>query len=407
MPASSYYTATEVTYAPTIERLPADGYDTINRPGVLMNGVAEAGGLPGNQPVLEHRAMWALYNGIGSGKKITVASVYMTPLQGRTTTAAQLWGVQRLSAMSGGEDISDAVEPLDTNNAAIPAQVLFRDGCSATLTGAALRRLTDLPLLNATRATMLPCWRDPALNSEVLATQKGLTDVQGQVLREGQGLGILTTGGVSRENSVLAVQVFFNIGAASYMLRRLVQTGVWDALIGIFNGAGSGVVIDVRSVSVTEVATDEVATLRRYELGTISGMHPNSTGFPLAITPMDSASGALPSQIVSALRPAVIQIGKDSGLAVPRPNNAALRRMVSAVLGKSAGLAALLDSPRMMGEVFSSDATPGNGFVLREGQGIALFQKDDFSSWGSGYWVTCSMLVDDAPAAGYSRAEVY
>lgn len=296
--------------------------------------------------------------------------------------------------MSGGEDVSSDVAPMDTNNAAIPAQVLFRDGPSITTTGAVLRRTLDLPFLNTTRAYAFPAYRNVGFNDSLISTQRSLTDCQGQVLREGEGLGILTTGATGRENYVLAIQAFLDIAGQTYMFRKLVQTSAWDAMLGIFNGSGSGVVVTVRDINVAEVATDATTTLRRYELGTISGMHPNSKGRRLTPAALDSANNPLPDQIVSAIRPGVIQLGKDSGLLPARPNNNPMRRWNSAVNGIGPGLACLLNGPRILGEVADFSSTVGNGFVLNEGEGIAVLQREDFDSRGSGYWLTCTFYVE-------------
>lgn len=389
--AETFFVSTEITYAPTLERLPPDA--SSNAPTFAPAGTQWTAGVPSNQPYVEHSAMWALYNGAGSGRKITVGNLVVNPLQGRTGTAAQTWGIQRLSAMSGGEDVSGDVAPLDTNNSAIPSQVLFRDGPSITVTGQVLRRTLDFPLLNTTRAYAFPAYRNAGFNDSLVSTQKSLTDCQGQVLREGQGLGILTTGSTGRENYVLAIQAFIDISGQTYMFRKLVQTSAWGAMLGIFNDSGSGVVVTVRDINVVEVATDGVG-LRRYELGTISGMHPNSKGRRLTPAKLDSANNDLPDQIVSAIRPGVIQIGSDSGLAPARPNNNPLRRWNSAVLGIGPGLACLLNGPRLLGEVADFSSSVGNGFVLNEGQGIAVFQREDFDSRGSGYWLTCTFFVE-------------
>jgi hypothetical protein len=392
--AETFYVATEITYAPTLERLPMDP----NPDGDIQTSIALGQQLsPGNlsnQPYVEHSAMWALYNGAGSGRKITIANLVVNPLQGRTGTAAQAWGIQRLSAMSGGEDVSSEVSPLDTNNSPIPSQVLFRDGPSVTTTGGVLRRTLDLPFLNATRAYAFPTYRNAGYNDSLVSTQRTLTDCQGQVLREGEGLGILTTGATGRENYVLAIQAFITISGQTYMFRKLVQTSAWDAMLGIFNGVGSGVVVTVRDINVAEVATDATTALRRYELGTISGMHPNSKGKRLTPAKLDSTSNDLPDQIVAALRPGVIQIGKDSGLLPTRPNNYPLRRWNSAVNGVGPGVACLIQGQRFLGEVADFSSAIGTGFVLNEGEGIAVFQKESFDSWGSGYWLTCSFYVE-------------
>lgn len=391
----TYSISTEITYCPSLDRLPPDPNPDYLTTLVSATGSAEAAGYLSNQPNIETAAMWALYNGKGSGKIVHVHHLTIDPLQGRTGTAAQTWGIQRCSALGGGVDVSGEVQPMDTNNAAIPSQVLFRDGCSATLTGATFRRILDNQMLNPTRATMYPCWLDPSSNNAVMSTQRGLTDCQGQVLREGEGLVILTTGSTSRENWVLAIQVFINIGSSTYMLRRLVQTGMWDGLLGIYNGSGSGVVLEVRDITVTEVTSDET-TLRRYELGTISGLHPNSKGKILTLDPFDSTNSALPPEIVSCLRPTVLQIGPDSSYGVARPNHVPLRRYVGANNGVGPGLAALLDSMSFK-EALHYDSSAGYGhFHLREGEGIAFFQRNDFGSRGSGYYLACIIMVEDS-----------
>jgi hypothetical protein len=47
-----------------------------------------------------------------------------------------------------------------------------------------------------------------------------------------------------------------------------------------------------------------------------------------------------------------------------------------------------------LGEVADFSSAIGTGFVLNEGEGIAVFQKESFDSWGSGYWLTCSFYVE-------------
>lgn len=383
----------------TLERLP------MGNPGSLLAtglpGPEAQMGFPSNMPYVEHGAWWALYNAAGSGKKISVKEVAVTPLQSRTSSAVSNYTVNRVTAVSGGVDA--AVTPLDSNNAAIPAQVLFRINCDITTTGAVLRTITDFPQLNPTRAVPYPVWRvQNGGNSEILM-QSG-TDVQGQVLREGQGLSFATTGSVSRENYSMAMSCMFTIGSATYVVRETIQTGAFPSLFAIFNGVGSGVVITVRKILFAEIGSDEV-TLRRMTLESISGLHPNSYGIPADIIPFDSTNSALPAAVRSVLKAGVLQMGNDAGMGGIRRNQSFLRRQVGAIMGVGPGLAT---GPNLGGNALSNHYCRiwHGDFVLNQGEGVAIFQKDDTSTYGNGFWLNVLLTVEDVVTPGYSGAAI-
>lgn len=383
----------------TLERLPTNNVDSLLPTG--LPGLEAQGGSPTNVPYLEHGAWWALYNGVGSGKILTVKEVQVTPLQSRTTSTVSNYTTQRINAISGGVDVVAA--PFDTNNAAIPAQVLCRLNADVTATGGTLRITTDLQQLNATRAVPYPTWRSPTSGNAEIFSQKG-SDVQGYVLRENEGLSVMSTGAVSRENYTLAVSVIFTIGTESYMIRESIQTGAFQSLLAIFNGTGSGVVITIRNITVSEITSDEV-TLRRVTLESISGIHPNSKGTPADFIPHDTTNPALPSTVVSALKAGVFQVGIDAGTGGSRRNQSFLRRQVGAIMGVGPGLATGLN---VGGNGLSPDFNRiwRGDFVLREGEGIAIFQKDDTSSYGNGYWLNVLVTVEDNITPGYSGAAI-
>lgn len=383
----------------TLERLP------IGNPGSLLpTGLPypEAQvGFPSNMPYVEHGAWWALFNTAGSGKIVTVKEVALTPLQSRTTSTVSNYTMDRISALAGGSDVVAA--PLDTNNAALPAGLLCRLNADVTLTGARLRTTMDLQQLNAARAVPYPIWKSSTSGNAEIYSQRG-ADVQGMVLRENQGLSILSTGSVSRENYTLAVSALFTVGAESYLIREIVQTGAFPSLLAIFNSTGSGIVVTIRNVVVSEVTSDEV-TLRRMTLESISGLHPNSYGTPADFIPHDSANPALPAHVRSVLKAGVLQMGNDAGMGGPRRNQSFLRRQVGAIMGVGPGLAT---GPNVGGNGLSPDFNRilRSDFVLREGEGIALLQKDDTSSWGNGYWLNVLITVEDNITPGYSGAAI-
>lgn len=402
--ADTYYVQTELAPIACFEQLqpqPAllGEYEVLRTVGGATLTTLGPGllGFPNNGPYVVGCANFALFNGIGSGKLVNVQSITITETQGRTASATtNRLGVQRITGLAGGDDVTPVA--LDTNNAAIPAAVLIREYVgSVTTTGTVLRTILDLPQLNPTRAVAFPSWRLPGTADRVYGV--GTVDaLQGQVLREGEGLAIFTSGNVAKENFPLAVVVTIRIGAENYWIRTRLATSSMGAMLAIFNGAGSGVVVEVLNVAASEIATDEQGFLRRFQLETISGVTPNSAGDRIDPVPMDSANAALPSQILCAEKAGCLQHNGDGvnlDNSPHRHDDNVLRRLVSAPFGVSAGLSCAVPvGQRMQRQFIMSEDRP---FVLRENEGIALFQRQLGSGQGWGYQLQCRFSVEDVP----------
>lgn len=400
--ADTFYVQTELAPIFAIERLApnptcADEYNILRTLGGATQTTLQQGlfGTPANSPYVVAPACWALFNGPGSGKKVNVHTITITETQARTATATtNRLNTQRVTAIEGGDDITPV--GLDSTNGAIPAQVLLRENVGAiTVTGGVLRTVLDLPQLNPTRAVCYPTWRLPGGMDRVLGVG-GVDAVQGQVLREGQGLAIQATGGVAKENVPLAVVAVIDIAGATYWVRSRLQTSSFAAQMAILNGSGSGVVVEVLGVYVAEVATDEIAFNRRFGLETISGLTPNSRGDNIDVVSMDSTNAALPSQIAVVEKAGCLQIGGDGArdnATHPRFNENVLRRLVTAPLGVGPGLACAvpvgqrLQRQFVLGEDYA--------FVLRPGEGVGLFLRQLGSGYGWGYQLQCRFSVED------------
>ena len=405
--ADTYYVQTELAPIACFEQLqpqPAllDEYEVVRGVGGATLTTLGPGllGFPANGPYVVGCANFALFNGLGSGKLVNVQSITITETQGRTTTATtNRLGVQRITALAGGDDVTPV--SLDSDNAPIPAEVLIREYVgSVTTTGGVLRTILDLPQLNPTRAVAFPSWRLPGTADRVYGV--GTVDtLQGQVLREGEGLAVFTSGDVAKENFPLAVVVTLRIGTENYWIRTRLSTSSMGAMLAIFNGSGSGVVVEVLNVSASEISTDEAGFLRRFQLETISGITPNSAGDRIDPVSMDSANAALPSQILAAEKAGCLQQSGD-GIAIDgtphRHDENVLRRLVSAPIGVSAGLACAVPvGQRVQRQFIMSEDRP---FVLRENEGIALFQRQLGSGQGWGYQLQCRFSVEDGPLSG-------
>lgn len=361
------------------------------------------GGNPG-LPCIVNSPAFALFNEAGSGKIVNVLEVDLLETQGRTATAGTnfAFGFERCSAMTGGDDVE--VTKFDSDDADLPSQVLVREVIGAyTAAGGTIRKVLDMPQLNPTRAVAFPPWRTPTswTNDRIYGASNA--DVQGQVLREGQGFVAMTTAGTGKEPFPVAVIVIFSVGSATYMARTRGSADTFPAFLGIFNGSGSGVVITINQVLVAEVMTDDTP-IRRYQLETISGLRA-----PDRVDAVSLDSGvSLPPGIILADKGAAFQASADCVDAPPRTNEHVLRRLVMADAGASVGLAAPFTNwPRSSlgrSRIFSQHSD--GPFVLREGEGIALYQRQTNTGRCFGYQLSVLFSVEDGPSSGTAIAPV-
>lgn len=369
-------------------------------------------GVAGGYPVsIETAALFAIFNDSDSEHKIQIIDLLINEMQARTTTGVvQRWTMNRVSAMSGG--LENDIIKLDTDQADLPPEVLVRRRADATLTGGNLRAVLDLPQLNATRAVEYQhAWRTGD-GSVSTGRMYGCTnsEMQPQVLREGQGLAVLCTGGLARENWPVEVSIWFDDGTNYYLTREVLAPGVWAAPMGIFNGAGSGVVLNVRKVELAEIMQDTTTAPVRFTIEPISGIHRNSTK---ALVPqaMDTTNPELPSTIRLASPATVVQASQDSVLAAPfHSDEAPLRRLNMVPYGAGPGLTSAWAFHGLGGSNLVNSRFDGRfgdtAYTLRPGEGIAVFQRDNITGWGQGYWMRLTFTVESLPGKEPARGGV-
>lgn len=354
------------------------------------------GGNPG-LPCVVNSAPFALFNSEGTNKLVNILEIDLLETQGRTATATNFaFGFERCSAMTGGDDIE--VTKLDSNSSSLPSQVLVRKVIGAyTTTGGTIRKVLDLPQLNATRAAAFPPWRSPTAWTNDRVYGASNADVQGQVLREGEGFVAMTTTGTGKGPFPLAVIVLFSIGAATYMAHTQGSADTFPAFLGIFNGSGSGVVITINQVLVAEVMTDDTP-LRRFQLETISGIKAPDL---LEAVALDSSNAALPAGIVVAQKAACFQASSDCVVLPSRTDEHVLRRLVRPDVGASPGLTTPFTAPQHISRHVFSQHSDGP-LVLRSGEGIALYQRQTYSGLAFGYQLSVLFSVEDDPGQAIS-----
>lgn len=73
-----------------------------------------------------------VFNGVGSGRTVTIRKVFIQPSQVATTiTTAQVWRVAKTSSVGTTSAVTITPRAHDSTNPAIPSQVVFQRGYSA------------------------------------------------------------------------------------------------------------------------------------------------------------------------------------------------------------------------------------------------------------------------------------
>lgn len=416
--ADTYYVGTElISPVGTLERLAPDPNGEYNTTRGVIGpvGFQNAAGAPTTGQYVEHAAWYALFNSPGSGKRINLLSLSLVEQQIRRGATATTLELYRITATAGGVPVTGTVA-MDSANYDLPAEITLRKNGGATTTGAPFRKMLDtqqlVPSVQPFRMFRANSSEHSNLDSSTLWDFSDTAGSQGLVLREGEGIALVPNTAGGRSNWPIALSVVFNVGTATHYARELLLFNSAETLFTLFNGSGSGKVVTLLSISVNEV-TDYLATpLSSIELQTISGLHPNSLGRGV-VEPqkLDTAAADLPSSIQSCLRAGVLQAHSSSYLVQAgcrrRGNENALRRMPLAPFGHWVGAAHLFGVGMAPGRGMKAlldfnhrarDSVFAHQLVLREGEGVALFQMQDTSGNAQGFWMDLYFTVEEAGA---------
>jgi hypothetical protein len=156
------------------------------------------------------KCMFGVFNGSGSGRIVRVKRVWVLNNQTSGVTGVlTTWELRRTSAQSGGT--AQTAVKHDSNSEAIPAQILFATGPTATDTSdAALRRWmwsNDEPAAAALTNDETEC----IIPLSCVWDSTGDSDIEPLVLREGQGLNVKHSG--SSTVGVCDIFVEFTMGS--------------------------------------------------------------------------------------------------------------------------------------------------------------------------------------------------
>ena len=313
-------------------------------------------------PYLEHVAPLALFNPTGSGVTVRVRRAEVMPLMAQTTTTPGNYDLYRITAHTGTDDAIAAVK-LDSNNAALPSQVvLARRPATVTTSGSQWDGASAIPLANDTRAMGYGFAATPW--AQRLHRQDATTaERQRMTLREGEGIAVSLnnlTGLVYSFMVTLTVRVAATGACHTYTFP---VTPAVLPLFSLLNGSGSGVVLEVVSLAYQEIGTDVIPQIA---LEPIDGIGDGDTLTPV---PLDSTASI--GTIVAKRNAKILMRGAKHGALISVPHE---QWQVPVGFGTGPGLANLTsDFP------FFRQAKPYPNeldIVLREGEGIAITYKN-------------------------------
>lgn len=161
----------------------------------------------------------------------------------------------RITALSGG----DSVTPIrmDTADAALPAQVLIRNDPDSVTATDVFRRIADAPAYSLTVSNLQ--FSSRTFGGSMVSHQKShfadifrggeSVNVEPIILREGQGIGLFQDAYGTQHSMQTAAVVTDTATGATYICRSTdlsTDRRLGEAVLAIFNGTGSGVVLAVR-----------------------------------------------------------------------------------------------------------------------------------------------------------------
>lgn len=252
----------------------------------------------------------------GSDAEVEIRNVLLELSRG-ADTAPGLHDILRISALVGGQDLS--VTKMDTGNAALPSQVRIAKSPSGVTVSSTLRRLGQLRGIRAfSGTTSVPTafggrigWHLGSVGS--WQRQDALT-VQPIVLREGEGIAWRQERGFTTHTQHANAIVRNASSGATYRVEAYnLPIGEQDTLLAIFNGSGSGVVLEVMLLESHDVGQqgdgttafgEQVLPLPGYRLVLCNDIVGGESVTPI---PFDSGNSTLPAGISVLKNPTIIR----------------------------------------------------------------------------------------------------
>lgn len=362
-----------------------------------LSAQSNANQIAGSPYLKGHTAVLAIYNNVGSGRKVTINNFNVTDLTsgnaslniGANPLTQYTLDIVKISGFTSG--ISVPINKFDfSSGTTLPSQIVaYRlPPTVAQYSTSKFRRLpTDTNIgSDATSVfgviifSRLMGAKMQMLNSCGGYNNYGDTGQTSQnlILREGEGISLVPNTFATVSTVIYHYTIQFRVGSQFYFINDTVSVGSQPAFC-LFNNSGSGVVLQIIDVDVCEggFTTDPVAVgigvenyLNIFSLEPIYSLRPNSievnSGTTTTVIPYDSTSESL-TGLVEIRTNTPVNIGDDKGGEVIIMNN--YRRTPQVSFSNGA------DSGTLMMNFKTSGKDQMNAIVLNEGQGIAVIKR--------------------------------
>lgn len=359
-------------------------------------------------PYLEHASILGIMNNKGSDSIIRIREIQVNEVIGRTTTATTNLDLWRITALTGGESVTAI--PHDSTATALPSQVsLIKYPGTVTTSGSYFRRKPTIYGLSPTVAMMWHYGVDGGSRISGLGLGRvfssGDAESQQIVLREGYGIA-LRTNLVCPQNYSLELTVHFSDGTNTFCVNEILNVQSATELFGILNGSGSGVVISIQKVEMRLIRTADIPF---FTLESFSQMYGGTSVTPISF---DSTNPAIDSLVSFKRNASVLQGNTNTMLGRNTKGGGDItpfRRLVEPTFGKGVALASgALQLRSITNKPFSIDTQNDTGeIVLREGEGLGLFQRANYSGMGNYEFNILFTVEDNGGATGGECSYVF
>ncbi len=352
-------------------------------PFVWMLSTAWRASSAAQTPIWRIYPLLALYNGPDSTHRLRVRRIWVW----QTTLVTQQGGyvtynLQHISDVSGGTILAPV--KMDRAAADLPAQIVAASNPDSTTTiltplnrrwigtsrsWGALMRDTDALVMES-------CAGGELATDHMWYERMGMMATQRLVLREGEGIGIVRSAAAMSGASVgaygLSLSFLVQSTGACYVVRASLSQAKTRPVLGLLNGAGSGVVLEVYDVRVTNKGTVEPPFVTMEQLETlVQGPY----GVVVTPTPHDRAS-QLDSHVTCYEQGEASVLGQGLGNNAIRPAWRSISLPVPVIWPNTA-----VGGPFLKGVELYRDGMLSQPWTLNPGQGVSVTLRSPVSGY--------------------------
>lgn len=360
----------------------------------------------GHPYIQDQCAALALFNRTGSGRKVTISEILIKDMSAPNNAGTAFTDIDfmRITGYVGGES---AIVPQkhDPNNDSLPAGVVALEDCdSVTTSGTTFRAINIMPWWNETQSALnrpgalTPGNTKDGINTSTFFYQNfsRVTDIQGLILREGEGFCIMP-----RSNAVYypvkykaIVKFRKTSNSHCYSISNAVVMAGDRIPMVLFNTAGSGVVLEIYQVDLIDIGSQIYPNLFSVErIDSCDVAHSLLSDISL----FDSNNESLVGKIDYRREANVSLAGHKTGAIITRPiikrdwqtSNGGGNYTIPNFESRSQRLFDLPD--------------PVSNIILREGEGIAVFKRTLSSIGAASIYIRFQV---DKISLGYSKNRI-